>query len=379
MYRAIAVAMVVLAAACGADRPPAAPVPAAPATADETSPTPFAGFHQALAAEMGNTVGLSYAIVDLDGVIASAGIGYADFEAQVPATADTLFHIGSTHKAMNAALVATLVDDGLLDWDDAVADVVPGYDIDPSMLVRHTLTMTSGISADLEDDLDLTEDSDQVAPVLFRAVGEADLLGSPGEVFSYSNISASLAGYVAAAAADEHGDADLHTAYLDLFTERLLDPLEMDTSTLLVSEARASGDYSLAYEHDGSGPLEVSSIDGDVDALAPSGSLKSTANDMALFLQMLLNDGRLADGTSLISQDSVSIMFEPDLEGYAMGWEAGAGDDGTAYFSHEGSFDGYLSIIVLVPGDVGLVVLTNSEDAASGLIAAAPQLLLDTN
>lgn len=51
---------------------------------------------------------------------------------------------------------------------------------------------------------------------------------------------------------------------------------------------------------------------------------------------------------------------------------AGHGDDGTRYLSHEGAFDGYLSLIMVVPGsDLGLVILTNSEDAASALISAA--------
>ena len=185
--------------------------------------------------------GVAYAVVDEDGIVEAGGFGLADVENDVTATADTLFHIGSTHKAMNAYLIATLVDQGVLDWDTALVDLVPEAQIDPAITVRHLLTMTGGVPAAAEDDLPIgsgggTTPTDRV----FTAVEEAPPVGGPGEVFEYSNISAAAAGYAAVLAARPN-EVNVHAGYLELFENRVLEPLAMSDSTLLVSEARENG------------------------------------------------------------------------------------------------------------------------------------------
>jgi CubicO group peptidase (beta-lactamase class C family) len=325
----------------------------------------------------GSVPGLAYAIVDNNGIIDSAGYGFADIENDVEATADTLFHVGSTHKAMTALLVATLVDEGVLDWDTPVAELATDFDIDPAITVRHLLTMTSGLPADAEDLLPERVDQSDVADTVFALIEETVLAGPPGSTFEYSNLSASAAGYAASLAAIP-GAANGHQRYLDLFASRVLEPLGMQDSVLLASDARASGQLAASYELDGDQAIRLESEDIDNDLLAPSGSLKSSANDMALFLQMLLADGANQDGRQLVSTESIDAMWEPGLEGYAMGWETGD-LRGISYLFHEGSFDGFLSIIMIVPDkDIAMVLLTNSEDAAGELIAALPRIVIES-
>lgn len=351
------------------------------------APIRFADFEEELReiAEADELQGLSVAVVDSEGVLWSQGVGYADLDESHAITADTLFHIGSTHKALNAFFVATLVEDGFLDWDTTLTDLVPDFDLEPEITIRHLLTMTAGISADAEDELggdldDVNLPPNEIASVVFESIVEADLLADPGQVFEYSNISASAAGYSAAAAVEPDNE-NLHALYLELFTERVFAPLGMHDSTLFVSEAIESGTYSAAFTVEaglavGSGLAVAESLDSDTDLLAPSGSVKSSANDMALFLQALLNDGISASGNPIISSESIATMWQPALENYAMGWEISEAE-GLNYLSHEGSFDGYLSIILLVPDEgLGLVILTNSEEAGEGLISAVPGLFL---
>ncbi len=328
-------------------------------------------------AERDSVPGVAFALVDSQGTISSGGLGFADVENGVEATADTLFHVGSTHKALNALMVATLVDDGSLDWDTPIGDLVLDHDVPDGLTIRHLLTMTGGIPADAEEDLpEGITDRSMLADVVFEATEQAEPLGEPGTVFEYSNLSASAAGY-AAVLAEHPEESNVHEGYLTLMVERVLTPLGMDDSYLLATEAAASGYLARSYGLDGDDPVVLVSEDTDADALAPSGSLKSTANDMARFLQMLLGGGTAADGRSIVSPESIDTMWEPVLEDYAMGWEAGS-LEGVSFLSHEGSFDGFLSVIVMAPeDDLGLVVLTNSEDAAVDLIAEAPRLLID--
>ncbi len=322
--------------------------------------------------------GLGYAVVDGEGVVESGGIGFADVENGVPATADTLFHAGSTHKAINALMVATLVDEGLLDWDTPIADLVLDHDIDESLTMRHLLTMTGGISADDEDTLpEAPGDGADLSEVVFAALEAGTPIAAPGEMFEYSNISASVAGYAAVLAADPD-EVDVHEAYRRMIEDRVLLPLGMDDSFQLASDARASGLLARSYELDGDELVVLESEDIDDDLLAPSGSLKSTATDMARLLQMFLAGGRADDGTVVVSEDAIAEMWEPALEGYAMGWEVSS-VDGVEVLSHEGAFDGFLSVIIVIPGaDAAMVVLTNSEDASETLISAAPELLVES-
>lgn len=329
-------------------------------------------------AEEESIPGVAYAVVDSEGIVEAGGIGFADVANEVPVTADTLFHIGSAHKAINVLLVATLVDDETIEWDTAIVEIVPDYAFDESLTVRHLLTMTGGIPADAEDDLPVgAVDQAALADVVFESVESADTLAEPGAVFDYSNISASVAGY-AAVLADQPESANVHQDYLELVEDRVLGPLGMDDSFLLASEAIASGLLSRTYELEGGVAVLLESEDTDDDLLAPSGALKSSANDMARFLQVLLADGVAPDGSSVVSSASIETMWEPALEGYAMGWEVGSVDD-VPYLAHEGSFDGFLSLIMVAPDlDLGLVVLTNADTAATDLLSAAPRLLIES-
>lgn len=275
----------------------------------------------------------------------------------------------------SALLVATFVDECVFDWDTPVAE--PDFDLDPAITVRHLLTMTSGIPADAEDLLPGRVDQSDVVDAVFASIEETVLAGRPGSTFEYSNLSASAAGYAASLTAIP-GVTNGHQRYLDLFASRVLEPLGMQESILLASDARASGQLAASYELDGDQAIRLESEDIDNDLLAPSGSLKSSASDMALFLQMLLADGANQDGRQIASTESIDAMWEPGLEGYATGWEAGS-LSGVSYLFHEGSFDGFLGIIMIVPDeDVAMVLLTNSEDAAGELVAALPRIVIDS-
>src|ERR1700719_4096670 len=73
-------------------------------------------------------------------VVLAAGWGQRELDTKLPATADTLFAIGSTTKAFTAATVGALVDDGLLDWERPLRDYVPEIQLhDPVVSDRLTV------------------------------------------------------------------------------------------------------------------------------------------------------------------------------------------------------------------------------------------------
>ncbi len=348
------------------------PVAVAPAQTTEQWVADFAAYIQD-AQEEGGIPGLSLAVVNRDGPMLVQGYGLRDVEKNLPVDGETLFHIGSTHKSMTALLVATLVDEGTLGWETPVIEIDPDFaladdEATKTVTLRHLLSMTSGIPDDAEYDL---PDVATVADV-FAVAAEAELLGAPGEVFSYSNISASLAGYLAALAAGSDAD-DLHGGHARLLRERLLDPLEMKTATVYVSEARRNPNHSLAYEISSGTPEALESEDTDDDALAPSGSLKAGAREMGLYMQMLVNGGVAPDGNRIVSQESLAQMWTPLLEQYGLGWEI-VDADGLRLVSHTGAYDGFVSVIGLLPEEgVGFALLVNAEEGGGDLTEAAAQ------
>lgn len=317
--------------------------------------------------------GAALGVVRADGTVLNRGYGLRDVARKLPATPETLFHIGSTHKSLNALLIATLVDEGVLAWGAPVIRYDPDFALsDPAaratVSLRHLLSMTSGIPDEAEDDMP----DDARAADVYPVVAKAELLGEPGEVFSYSNLSASLAGYTAVLATGGSRKT-LFDDYSRLLEARLLRPLGMTTSTIYASQARRNPNRSLSYYAGDDGPEEAEAEDADGDALAPSGSLKSNVVEMGYYLRTLLRGGIAPDGTRLVSAEGLAELWRPQLEEYGLGWEIQPVDGGRL-ISHTGAYDNFVSVIALLPeAGYGFVLLVNSEDAGLDLteIAAA--------
>ena len=320
-----------------------------------------------------NIPGVAIAVIEKGEVVLVQGFGYRDVSQRLPVTADTLFHIGSTNKSFTAMLVGTLVEEGVITWDTAVADVYPAFPLDRNITFRHLLNMTSGIPDAAEDDFDI---DDSTAEDLLAYLADIELDSAPGKAFSYSNISSSVAGYTAviAAQADDNG---LYDGYITLLQQRILQPIGMNTAVVRVSEAQQSPHYGKSYTIGGNGrPREAEPEDIDGDPLAPSGTLKASAAEMALYIATYLNNGVAPNGTRLISAETITTMSTPYLDEYGLGWQISR-IEGYQMVFHDGSFDNYLSVIGFVPDlELGFVVLANSEEAAETLIDNAPQVLI---
>jgi len=317
--------------------------------------------------------GAAVAVVQGNKIIFTEGFGYRDVDAGLPVTRDTLFHIGSTNKSLTAMLTAILVDEGYFDWDTPVVKIYPDFKLldarsTKTVTMRDLLSMQSGIPDSAEDDFYANN-----AEEIFDYVADVELIGVPGDEFSYSNISASLAGYVDVIATG-YDKKDLYNGYADLLSEKVLKPIGMDSAVIRYSDAQRDPNYGKSYFGDGS---EAEREDLDGDPLAPSGVVKASILDMAAYISTQLNEGIAPNGTRIVSAANLKETWKPLLENYGMGWETDSYGNYTI-LSHEGSFDNYLSIIGLIPDlDIGFVVLTNSEESGEGLIVDLPQYLVD--
>src|SRR5262245_13639143 len=94
--------------------------------------------------------GVAVAIVSRNGVQLAKGYGYRDLRGTLPLTAQTVYPIASTTKAMTVTVLGMLIDEGKLAWDVPVQEYLPFFRVkDPlvsaQITVRDLIIMRTGL------------------------------------------------------------------------------------------------------------------------------------------------------------------------------------------------------------------------------------------
>ena len=314
--------------------------------------------------------GLSMVLVHGDQVVYIDAMGVKDLETKEPMTTDTLMGIGSTTKSMTAVMIASLVDKGIINWNTPVTEILPTFALSDQettekITLEHTLCMCSGVPERKEEFT--VRYSEMSAEEIVESLANIPLRGEFEHTFNYSQRMLSAGGYLAGMAAG--GDyGNLAEAYTQVMQERILDPLEMTSSTFSIQQAVASGNYATPYYTGMAGfHATLPEVEGIFTPIAPAGALWSTAEDMSKYLIMLLNHGVAADGTQVVSAKNLEYLWEPRVLHdtnlhYGLGWEI---EDyhGLTVIHHPGGTVGFASELVVIPElKVGFALLTNRVD-----------------
>lgn len=281
----------------------APPVPAHAASAptlDEALDAIAAYAPQAMRAQ--GTPGLSVAITDRRRTLRIITLGYANRDTRTPVSPQTRFAIGSITKSMTALALLELHDAGRLDLNAPVKHYLPWFSIDSGdrpILIHELLSHTAGIPGDYADEVGYRYD--------VVALRQARTLFTPGTAWSYSN-----EGYATAGAILARLDG---RSWAEALQGCVLGPIGMaDTSPVFTPDAMA--DAAVGYQfrdNDRPPPLEPALIASPpMDFVDPAGSVLSTPEDMARYMRLYLNDGKMANGMQLISPASFAAMTRPD-------------------------------------------------------------------
>lgn len=299
-----------------------------------------------------------------EGVLLHA-FGLADVEGGRPVTPDTRFAIGSTTKAMTATLIAQLVEQGKMDWDEPVRAHVPGFrlsdpDANEKVTIRDLLCHRAGL-ASLPS---LWYGTEASAEDIVEAVGRAELLHPFREVFEYSNVSYMIAGM---AAANGAGAESWH----ELIREQLLEPLGMAGATTREAEALSDPEQARGYAWDeDTGGLRVLPLRR-LDVIAPAGAVNASAREMTHWLRMLLDRGEF-EGRRIVGREALEQTWEPQMPAfgveYALGWLVSEWR-GRRMLTHTGGIDGFAAIVVVMPDDdlAYALLINRGGSAVSGL------------
>ncbi len=287
--------------------------------------------------------------------------GVLNKDTGVEATADSLFQIGSISKVWTATVVMQLVDEGLLDLDAPIADVLPELRLaDPNVTkqvtMRHLLTHTSGIDGDIFADTGRGDDCVEKYVARLAEVAQNHPLGA---TWSYCNSGFALAGRVIEKLTGGTWDKAMR--------ERIFGPLGLEHTVTLPEEALM---YRAAVGHvtEGAGEPARAPVWSLPRSLGPAGIICSTVADVLGFARLHLTGGLAPDGTRLLGEASAAAMSDvhadlPDKhalgDSWGLGWSR-FGWDGRRLIGHDGNTIGQSAFLRLLP-DEGLAVtlLTN--------------------
>ncbi len=349
----------------------AAPLAAAPAAAQSTAQR-VATFdaYVAKAVKDWKLPGLAIAVVKNDSVILAKGYGVREVGKPDAVDAGTRFAIGSTTKAMTAAALGMLVDEGKLRWDDPVTKHLPGFRLsDPwvtrEITVRDLLTHRAGLgNADL-----LWAGADYPHAEIVRRVGTLPMAYSMRSGWIYQNIMYAVAGDVVEAASGMSWQQFLRT--------RIFAPLGMTATEPTL--AAVTGQPNVAAPHDLVDEAMRVVQNRPVDAVEAAGSIWSSVGDMAKWMRFVLDSGRVG-GKRLLSERTFRELLTPQTIAdpaiyptfavirphfitYGLGWFL-HDYAGRAVAMHTGSINGMSALIGLVPDErLGVYVLVNADHA----------------
>src|SRR5438552_4868146 len=145
----------------------------------------------------------------------------------------------SNTKGMTTLLLSELVDERKLKWDQPVIEVYPSFKLGDAettkkVLVKHLVCACTGLP---RQDLEWIFEFKNATPTSSLALLGTMQPTSPfGEVFQYSNLMASAAGYVGAHL--YYPDRELGAAYDEAMEKMIFIPLGMTSTTFDMARAQ---------------------------------------------------------------------------------------------------------------------------------------------
>ncbi len=313
-----------------------------------------------------NLPAVSIALVDNQTVVWARGFGFQDRDKKIPATAETVYRVGSVSKLFTDIAVMQLVEKGELDLDAPVTKYLP--DFKPTTKPEHkpiTLRMLTSHRSGLIREPPVGNYFDPTEPGLEKTVASLngiDLVFAPGERIKYSNGAIALVGYTV-----QKTQREKFEPYVK---RKVLDPLGMKSSSFELTPAlkKNLADAVMWSYHGREFPAPTFEL-----GEAPAGCMYSTVLDLAKFQSALFNDGQ-----PVLKPESLKEMLTPqfankdDKRGFGIGFSLGE-LDGHKQIGHGGAIYGFSTQLEALPKEKLGVVVVCSRDVANSVMTRIAQ------
>jgi CubicO group peptidase (beta-lactamase class C family) len=273
---------------------------------------------------------------------------------------ETVYDLASLTKVVGTTTaLMILFDEGKIDLEAPVTKYLPAFTggYKDSVTIRHLLTHRSGLPAGR--DLWRVARNPQEARLM---VIDAPLTCKPGTCYIYSDLGADILGMVV---------ETVSGMGLDQFLgERVFGPLGMTSTYFRPDDSLRTNIAPTEVMPPRGYPLQGEVHDENAYALggvAGHAGLFSTAKDLSVFAQMMLNGG-VYDSVRIVSDTTVALFTKRAAGSRALGWDTADGDGGAGRYLTERAYGhtGYTGTSLWIDPDreMFVILLTNRVHAA---------------
>ena len=293
------------------------------------------------------------------------GYGHMSWSETSPyvTTDRTIYDIASLTKVVGTtSALMVLYDRGMISLDAPVSRYLPEFTGGEKGLVtiRLLLTHRSGLPAG-RDIWRVTHDP----AVARQLVLSTPLAYHPGQYYEYSDLGADVLGMVVEAVSGERLDRFLAANVFQPLgmTETFFRPADSLRARIAPTEIAPPRGYPIRGEvHDENAYA--------MGGIAGHAGLFSTAQDLSVFAQMMLNGGTY-DGVRVFQQSTVDLFTRRTAGHRALGWDTGSGEYGSGNYLTERAYGhtGYTGTSMWIDPDRAMfvILLTNRVHAAKAL------------
>jgi CubicO group peptidase (beta-lactamase class C family) len=325
-----------------------------------------------------DTPGVGLAFIDGGKTVWAGGLGVKQLGKTDPIDADTLFIAASNTKALTTLLLAELVDEGKMRWNQPVTELFPAFKLGDEattkqVQVQHLICACTGMP---RQDMEwLFEYSHATPASAMKLLATMQPTSRFGEVFQYSNMMAAAAGFIGGTKAVP--GKEWGVAYDEAMQTRVFKPLGMTTTTFDFAKA-LKGDVAQPHGDDVDGKVLRAPMDLNysIVPVRPAGGVWTSPRELARYVELELAKGMLPNGKRLVSEENLLSRYKPNVivgenQTYGMALMVDT-QYGVRVVHHGGDLAGYHSDMMWLPDyGVGAVILTNAD---SGVAIRGPLL-----
>jgi serine beta-lactamase-like protein LACTB len=316
---------------------------------------------------------LSIALVDDQTIVWARGFGLADPDRKLPATAETVYRVGSVSKLFTDIAIMQLVERAVLDLDAPVSRYLPDFKptnaSGKAITLRHLMAHRSGLVREPP----VGHYFDPSNPSLAQTVGSlnaTELVYPPETKIKYSNAAIATVGYVL-----EYTQKEPFAEYLQ---HAVLDPLGLKKSGFEPSP-ELTRELAKAYMWTYHGRVfEAPTFS---LGMAPAGSMYATVNDLGRFLTVLFAGGQ-GPGGQVLKRTTIEQMWTPQFAkagektGFGIGFMLSE-RAGCRSIGHSGAIYGFATELAALPDEKLGVAVVASKDCANAVTRHIADISLD--
>jgi CubicO group peptidase (beta-lactamase class C family)/D-alanyl-D-alanine dipeptidase len=315
-------------------------------------------------AEVKGLPAVSIALVDDQRIVWARGFGFADPQTKTPASADTVYRVGSVSKLFTDLAIMQLVERGALDLDAPITKVLPDFKpanpFGKEITLRQMMAHRSGLVREPPAG-NYFDDTQPSLAKMVESLNKTELVYAPETRTKYSNAAIATVGFVL-----EQTQKQSFPRYLQ---RTLLAPLDMTHSSFEPDPALTK-DLAKAVMwtyHGREFPAPTFEL-----GMAPAGSMYSTVGDLGRFLSVLFARGKGPHG-AIVEPETLDRMWTPQFakpgekKGFGIGFLIDE-LEGKRRIGHGGAIYGFATELAALPEEKLGVVVIASRDVANAVV-----------